>query len=681
MAQEPIEQLVEQWWSAHKRRRALEVGVEMLGWGVLLAATSWILLLLGVSQTLVLVLTAICGTLWCAWGVRQWTHRCVDRDTLVMKVDQFSNTQSLITTALAVERGEANGDEELAEIVSAKASTTLPSLDLTGFDATVFSWRPLLVGAASLGVLALLNAPQVKPHVEGVVKRLTQPNPAGPSAVAQNPEDKADEKKDATREDPPLSEQARERLERDAEALEALSKNSSMLSKESKESLEEAARQLRDAAKEDASAREALSKMARAKRNLKELKEKADKGEHIDEEIIKSLPDSDLAKKIAEAFKNKDKQELGKLSKELAERLAEDGEKGELFKESKDGSGEKMLAESKDRREALARALEEALKKQKDGALAQKDGSESGDSSDKKSGEEGAEGKEGEKSRLKRKSSKGSAGDASTSNTAEASARQLAQLLRDDEDQDAAKDKLEQLARDGEQQGERSKFSKSLEERMRELEREKSEQMKRAQAARGQGKTPPPCTSDDPEDCKSQQMQGSMADRGKAGQSGQQGEGQQGEGQQGEGEGQGQGEGEGRGQGEGQGEGQGQGQGSGKHPAAGGSGKSAGQGFTRGGTPSASAGGGKGDRSKRDGMSKDASASSQDWVKSQWGKDGGKTIMRTIKSVSRGERNTVGYRDVHESYEDIAEEKTKQEAIPLMRRDFIKDYFESIRPE
>lgn len=75
----------------------------------------------------------------------------------------------------------------------------------------------------------------------------------------------------------------------------------------------------------------------------------------------------------------------------------------------------------------------------------------------------------------------------------------------------------------------------------------------------------------------------------------------------------------------------------------------------------------------------DATAS-KEWIEDAW-EEGGGNVTDTIKGRAQGEKSNLGYEKVYKKYENVAEEATQREEIPLTRRSYIKRYFESIRPK
>ncbi len=169
------------------------------------------------------------------------------------------------------------------------------------------------------------------------------------------------------------------------------------------------------------------------------------------------------------------------------------------------------------------------------------------------------------------------------------------------------------------------------------------------------------------------------------------GQGQAGQGQD-DSKGQGQGQGKGDGQGEGQ---QGAGQGSGSPTTStgnpGGNAQEGGEGFSltpgeavtqnaggQAGAGGVTAGGGTGDATNEERI--DAAPAPAEWVKSQW--DGTpEGVANVIRGGSGGERSSREWAEVHANYSAIAESAVDREEIPLTRRDYIRSYFEAIRPE
>ena len=87
----------------------------------------------------------------------------------------------------------------------------------------------------------------------------------------------------------------------------------------------------------------------------------------------------------------------------------------------------------------------------------------------------------------------------------------------------------------------------------------------------------------------------------------------------------------------------------------------------------------KTDRSGKAAAPIDATAS-KEWIEDAW-QEGGGVVTDTIKGRAQGEKSNIGYERVYKKYENVAEEATQREEIPLTRRSYIKRYFESIRPK
>ena len=134
----------------------------------------------------------------------------------------------------------------------------------------------------------------------------------------------------------------------------------------------------------------------------------------------------------------------------------------------------------------------------------------------------------------------------------------------------------------------------------------------------------------------------------------------------GEGEGEGEGEGKsGKGKGEGKGEGEGEGgEGEGEGPPSGKPGPGGGEG-THNYPPLGfdSPGGIKSEQIDT------PNAGAQ------------KGAIRIIQRASQGGPSGQQYEDLHHEYSEVAEAAVRREEIPLTRRDYIKNYFEAVRPQ
>ena len=59
-----------------------------------------------------------------------------------------------------------------------------------------------------------------------------------------------------------------------------------------------------------------------------------------------------------------------------------------------------------------------------------------------------------------------------------------------------------------------------------------------------------------------------------------------------------------------------------------------------------------------------------------------KGAVRIIQRAAQGPgRQTEEYRDIHHEYSAVAEAAVRREEIPLTRRDYIRDYFQAVRPQ
>jgi hypothetical protein len=58
-----------------------------------------------------------------------------------------------------------------------------------------------------------------------------------------------------------------------------------------------------------------------------------------------------------------------------------------------------------------------------------------------------------------------------------------------------------------------------------------------------------------------------------------------------------------------------------------------------------------------------------------------KGAVKIIERVSQGGPTGEQYEDLHHEYSEVAESSVRREEIPLTRRDYIKKYFEAVRPQ
>jgi hypothetical protein len=54
--------------------------------------------------------------------------------------------------------------------------------------------------------------------------------------------------------------------------------------------------------------------------------------------------------------------------------------------------------------------------------------------------------------------------------------------------------------------------------------------------------------------------------------------------------------------------------------------------------------------------------------------------VSVIQRFTEGHRDDREYEDLHHQYESVAESAVRREQIPLTRRDYIRNYFQAVRP-
>ena len=615
------------WAASFNRRRGIEAAASAAGLAMGLGALVLVLASFALAPWVLLTATTLGVAGIALWSALRWRAQRIHPAAMAARVDAHARTQDLMITALAIERGDASGDEGFARLVHARALSQAASLDTSSVAPLKLPLRALAAGglAMVLGAVICSNAAPLRASLVALSS-----SPAGSSAaLAGDPAKDPQQLERQQRAQEKLDEQTRQKLEQDARALDAMQQTAG-LGDEAKQALARASEQLRRAAKRDARALGALGAMKRAQREMKAVEEQAREGEHIDEKKMDAMSPDQLAEQLEEAAKTKAPEAMAHAAEALARKI----QRGLTAQE----------------RERLARKMSEQAARQD--AAAQSPGDQ----------------ERGGPKRLTRreKSSSPSSSSGAKKDPGSESMRKLSRLLREG-DRDGARQEMEKMARQASSQASRSPSSLS---RRLSSARRRTEGARRATMAR-MGEKSRSC--DDPATCSSmpRRVAGSSSPpkEGSGSQPGQQGS-KSGQGPQGQGS-------EPGGQGSKPG-------GQGGQPAqAGGKGsKSMGAqaGITRkGGGGAPTPGGGFGGRGRQASARGDAGGG-EEWVSSQW-REGGDSIVQVIEKVNRGEDSVVSYRQVHRSYESIAESATEREEIPLTRRAFIQNYFEAIRPQ
>jgi hypothetical protein len=613
----------ERWSRSYNTRRLIEESSRGVGHAMVLGAIVWIAsrFSLPVAALTGVAGVGLAGILVMRW--RAWRAQAISPAAMAHEIDRHERSGDLLMTGLAIERGEASGDKDFAALVLQRALERAPEVDPTPIRPLAIPYKPAIFGLATLVAASLVHfgADAMLPSIA------TASEGKGVAEVDRKegedfPEVKPEEK------DPLLAADVRARLEQDARALDELQKTAG-LSEEAKASLARASEELGRAAKKDARSLAALDAMTRAEREMRKVEEQSKKGEHLDREKFEKMSSKELADQMKQASEKADADAMAQAASALAKRMEQGG-----------------AGLSKEDRERLARLMREQADR--------KDAS--GSKGEKKEGERGLK-------RLSRESERESSESSSSSASSRESEsmRRLAKLLREG-DREGARRELERMAKESRRDAGSKSGKESFSHRLGET-RKSTSSARRSTIARLGGESK---TCDDPGSC------------GSASRAGREGEGR---------EGSKMGSGEGREGGKG-GEGQSGREGSsssaqaGRRPGGAGNSSSMSsdgqQGITRKGGSAPAPGGGhagnKGGKSARG----DAGGGSE-WISSQW-KEGGESIVKAIERVNRGEDSVVGYREIHNSYESIAESATEQEEIPLTRRGYIRDYFEAIRP-
>jgi len=571
-------------------------------------------------------------------------RRSLSADAMARCVDRHLNLGDLLSTAVAIERGEASGAADLAQLVVERARAEAAHIDVSPIGPVRWPWRSTAVAAACVTLFGVAD------WLGPMARDLITPD----TAWARAPEEPAVEPQAPAAElAAPLPDDVREALARDAAALDELARGLG-ISDDAARALARAKASLETAARPESAGREALNALAGAERELRDLRRKSQRGEHLDPKKLESLSDDALAEALKKATDEGDKAATAALSRELARRISDPSHDpaslARAMRGLRDPAGDKSpgadAPRSGDRALArLARPLDD-----------------DNDDSPK-----------GLRSRLNRALEQLQAGQS------DAAVAELERMLK-------------QLGRRREPRS--SAFDRQLAETLGRTSAARYQQMS---GMRGEG-TENPCeaASKDPENkeasarcdrmkehlglrrCEAGSADPMCAGAGAAGSRMSMGApmGQSGM-RPGEGMRMGQGQMPG-------GRSMGQMAGQGAAGQAGGRVPGAGKAITRAGgdrspaSPSTAPGGGKGGEGAGH-LSPDAPETGAEWLESQWS-DSPQGIVRIIERGAFGERSSVDYRNLHESYAAVAENATDREEIPLTRRDYIQSYFEAIRP-
>ena len=731
---------VKRWSRRYNRRRLAEEGLR-LALGVILGAA---VLVLGGGAlhafgvgTLEVVGLAVGGlVLWTLClgplAALRWMRRRRSPAEIALLVDTTLGTHDLVATAMAVENGSVAGEAALAELVLARAEREAPTLPVADIGVVVVPWAAV----AAVGLFFVLNATTAATVVVMVerpdlIADLGLPNPLAPgdesvevglAAAEPEPPSKA------------LSEELEAALGRDGTQLREDMERPG-LSAEAREAYEEALTNLRKLL-ETSDGREALDATARADRaleKLEQLRRNAEEGAAGKPGMydLESESDKELAKGFSEALERGDASEGARLGRELQrraerserasrdvgralqreletaarERAAHGARRGSMSKAERSkasraaGRAARSLARGdRDRGAAemreLVRDLSESARAAQRGGLPG-EGTDSADRAVRQAADnlqrarkeqlEGMNRERAERAMAQASGEGGSSGERGESGS-EASRGEAGEPGEAGSESGSSSSGSESSGgREGAEQGggERGESGRGDSERGERGEGDSS----RGEGSRGNGER----SRGDGERAAGdgERGEGSPSERpgesgGSEGGTGTEGAGEPESASRGDSTGA-EGEESGAGQTEGgTGEGEAEGRGRSGRPD-GSESESEGAGITRsGGTHSGRPDTNPGPGSTHWGRQVEepppiADAPSE-WIESSW--DGGSESITSILDASdRGERGSAGWRELHYSYSSVAESVTEQEEIPLTRREYIRRYFEAIRPE
>ena len=562
------------------------IGWSRPGWFPSDATLAWTVYVLGGVGVLVITVR----------GILRYRQRRLSDLQMAKEVDAAHGNVDLLSTAIAIEAGDAAGSAEaqaIAHCRAQQAASGLPGAPVRGFrpNGRLMAGSGLATAAAVAGLL-LLSGDSAFGYPLGVPFDLD-------GQSEQDTEEATEEE-----EPPPLSDDTKERLDAALKRLEKF-ENNPALRREAKETLAEAREHLQKAMNDP---KHTLGELSRAEQALRRLAKQARSEGLYDKEQMKQMSTEELAKQMSEAMKEQDHQTASELAEELARKM-EEASMSEL--------------------RSMARAFERNFESTDSPS---RPGSESGP----RPGESAEERAERWKKRLEEMTEQMRRGESGLSSS---DMRGLAEEMR--------------------KSGGGSSMERSLDEALSDIRKAREGRLgEMGEGKPGEGEGKP--------------------GEGKPGEgSGKPGEGKPGEGSGKPGEGSGK-PGEGMGEGEGKpGEGSGKpGEGSGKPGEGEGEGGEGGE-----GDPSGKPGPGGGDGSFAHGSMgflPPGAGTSERTDTPKAGPDKG--AIRIIQRISAGRRDAEGqYKDLHQHYEEVAEEAVRQEQIPLTRREYIREYFEAVR--
>ncbi len=606
------------WTRSYNRRRLFEQLLRGLAWGACGAAATILATKVTDSTQVIAAMAAASAVAGSIVAVAGYRGARTTPARLAAAIDRRLGESDLLQTALAVENAQCPAPTSAD--LRAIVEARAAAVVPTLDDTAVDPFRPAaqLLAAAAVALITSAGVVWYAPDIP-------------PRAEAAEPL-------------PELDPETRERLEEAEAALEDLA-NTPGLNKDVKERVEAARRGLEAARKAGTPGERVLGALSRANRVLDDAEQKSRDGQLIDPAALQDMSNDELAKHMMDAFDRGDQAMADAAASEMMRR-AESGQSqpwdlgaslAKAVSEMPDKPQGKSGLSSEDRHEMRDSAVE-AARRLLDGQT----GSAESKLSDMRR-------------RLRRKMAERGASPSTPRHEAMRRARKSLSRAR-----------AKQLAR------------------MNGADRE-GRRGERRLGRRGERRGDPHAGHDHGPQGECLGPDGKpveMAGREGSGREGREGSGREGSGEGREGRGEGR---EGRGEGrEGRGEGR-EGRCEGREGSRPGEGRGDGTRTTTASSESRAGGPfGTGPHSGR--RTGEGSLLSRTYEQRTEQVDVGadrppEGTMRVIRASALGHRGTEEYRDLHERYSEVAESSIDQQAIPLTRRDYIRDYFDALRPK
>jgi hypothetical protein len=302
-----------EWQRIYNRRRLAESAVGLVGYALCAAALVASLHVASLGSSPTVLVSFVAGLFVFGACAFAFIERRTGRLAIALKVDRARNLNDLMSSALAVERGEVNCEPDLGEAVKARAMREAPNLSMKGIGAFQFPRRPYM--AAIIGGMVFASTylwvdediPFDFPNAAAVAS-------LNPSAAETDVPPEEEQTLEVTPE-------TLEALRQDLEEMNALAERIAA-DATARESVDAIREQLGRATAEGATRSDAVGALSRAERELQALTSRAQDGQLMDPEELAQATDQELAEALREALEQGDAETASQLLRETASRTA-----------------------------------------------------------------------------------------------------------------------------------------------------------------------------------------------------------------------------------------------------------------------------------------------------------------------------------------------------------------------